>query len=264
MSDERFPREASDHARFDELAAGYALDALEADDEAEFRAHLEHCSRCQILVEDFDEATAELASALPGATAPVALRDEILTAARQTPHHAAEIETRPQAVPPTSPPISPLVIRPRRTRSRLLIAAAAVVIVIGGVLGGVLASQGGLGAPPAKCTASVGCTEVTLTSVQTHHAVARLIVANGSVWLRPLGLSPDQRTREIYVLWQIEGAHAPRAIGGFDVVAGHHGTVPIGALIAPRRAGTEFAVSLEPGRQVPRVPTHVVAVQRLA
>lgn len=264
MSDERFPPEALDHERFDELAAGYALGALEADDEAEFRSHLEHCGRCQNLVVDFGEVAGELASALPDAAAPLALRDEIVAAARRTPRDVPDTEASTQADAAREAPISPLVPHPRRPRVRLFVAVAAAVIILGGILAGVLASQGGLGAPPATCTASAGCAEVTLTSVQTHHAVARLIVADGSVWLRPLKLSPDQRAREIYVLWQIEGSHAPRAVGGFDVVAGHRGAVPIGPLVAPRRHGTTFAISLEPGRRVPRVPTHVVAVQHLA
>lgn len=264
MSDERFSPEAMDHERFDELAAGYALDSLEAKDELEFRSHLESCPRCQMLVADFGEVAAELALALPGVAAPPALRDEIVATARRTKPNAPGTEANTPAESSPIAPIAPLIARSRRSRTRRYLAAAAVLIVLGGILGGVLASQGSLGAPPAKCTVSAGCAEVTLTSVQTHQAVARLIVAKGSVWLRPLHLSPDQRAREIYVLWQIEGSHAPRAIGGFDVVAGRRGALPIGALVAPRRRGTTFAISLEPGRHVPPAPTHVVAVEHLA
>ncbi len=264
MSDDRFPPEALDHERFDELAAGYALDSLELEDQREFAEHLEHCARCQILAADFAEVASQLASAASGATARRELRDEIVATARRTPHGARDDEVLSSTEASSLAPVTPLSPPLARHRSRVLIAVAAVLIVVGGILGGVLGSQGGLGPPPARCTANIGCTEVTLTSVQTHRAVARVIVAHGSVWLRPLRLSPDARAREIYVLWQIEGSHAPRAVGGFDVVAGRRAAVPIGALVAPRRRGTSFAISLEPGRHVPRAPTHVVAVEHLA
>jgi hypothetical protein len=50
-----------EHADFDELAAGYALHALDPADEQRFLAHLAGCPRCRAALEDFTEVTAGLA-----------------------------------------------------------------------------------------------------------------------------------------------------------------------------------------------------------
>jgi anti-sigma-K factor RskA len=50
------------HERWDELAAGYALDALEGDDLREFRAHRESgCADCERALADYREALAHAA-----------------------------------------------------------------------------------------------------------------------------------------------------------------------------------------------------------
>src|ERR1700722_17580059 len=55
-----------DHAAFDELVAGYALDALDPADERLFLTHLPGCRRCQHALGDYLEITAALAGTGPG------------------------------------------------------------------------------------------------------------------------------------------------------------------------------------------------------
>jgi anti-sigma-K factor RskA len=64
-----------------ELAAAYALDALDADDREAFDAHLETCERCREEAAALAEAAVGLAYAREGPAPPEALRGRILAAA---------------------------------------------------------------------------------------------------------------------------------------------------------------------------------------
>jgi anti-sigma-K factor RskA len=65
-----------------ELAAGYALDALDADDLRTFQAHLATCDRCRDDVAAFRDAAATLAFDVDARTPPESLERRIVTAAR--------------------------------------------------------------------------------------------------------------------------------------------------------------------------------------
>jgi anti-sigma factor RsiW len=62
------------HSDYEELAAGFALDALEPDEEQAFQRHLEGCPSCKASVREFDEVTASLALAAPRVEPPASLR----------------------------------------------------------------------------------------------------------------------------------------------------------------------------------------------
>jgi len=66
-----------------ELAAPYALDALDADERADFERHLAECERCSAQLADLQEAVAALAFAVEGPEPPPALRGRILESARE-------------------------------------------------------------------------------------------------------------------------------------------------------------------------------------
>ncbi|WP_448613052.1 anti-sigma factor domain-containing protein [Modestobacter sp. URMC 112] len=73
-----------DHEAFDELAVGWALHALEPEDEAAFTEHLASCRRCALTVAETSEVMAALAADLPPAEPSPALRDRIRSAVEQT------------------------------------------------------------------------------------------------------------------------------------------------------------------------------------
>ena len=56
-----------EHEAFDELAVGWALHALEPEDEAAFTAHLAGCRQCAQTVAETAEVMAALATDLPAA-----------------------------------------------------------------------------------------------------------------------------------------------------------------------------------------------------
>ena len=91
---------APDHAALDELAVGWALHALEPEDEALFAVHLPGCSRCAATVAETTEVMGAMARDLPAAEPSEGLRSRLRaaasTAARivRTVPHAAGATTR--------------------------------------------------------------------------------------------------------------------------------------------------------------------------
>jgi hypothetical protein len=259
-----------DHTHYDELAAGYALHALDPAEELEFAGHVEDCPRCLQALADYAEVAAALAGTAPAAEPDQQLGDRILAAAaadrslsnggRRTGPPAAG---GGQAGEPPAALASLRQHRHRRSPRRLqLAAAAAAVLIAGGGIWAGLSGNGGTPSPPtaAGCMHAPQCHEIELTDAAGHEPAAKVIVTAGSVWLVPTGIPADDTARRIYVLWQISGAHVPLAVGSFDV-RGHGGTaIRIGKLAVTYHGTLAFAVSLEHGRTIPAAPSHLVAL----
>lgn len=143
-----------------DLAALYAVDALEPAEQTAFEHHLPGCPRCRAELADYAEVTAHLAQAV-AQDPPPALRATVLGAIHHTRPAPAVPDEAPAeggaapADPGTSPGIAPgeealpdsatgrpgaevvsLDARRRRRHRRLLAAAAAAVLVPGIALGG--------------------------------------------------------------------------------------------------------------------------------
>jgi anti-sigma-K factor RskA len=73
------------HSDYEQLAAGFALGALEPDDEQAFQRHLEGCPACKTGMRELDELVASLAYVAPRADPPGSLRAAIR---RRTGHTA--------------------------------------------------------------------------------------------------------------------------------------------------------------------------------
>jgi anti-sigma-K factor RskA len=238
-----------EHAPYDELTAGYMLDALGPQDEADFAGHLPDCARCQDAVARFTEITAALAETAPPAEPDPALGERIMAAVAREP---AQHRTSPRAG---------RLRRPLRVAAASVAAAAA--LIAGGVTYAGLQGGGSVPQPPsAGCAQARTCREIVLTDASSRTPAARLIVADGTAWLVPSGLKADNTAQQVYVLWQITGGHTPLAVGSFDVRGHHPGNHPIriGALTVPYSGTWAFAVSLEHGRTIPATPSHPVAL----
>ncbi len=85
-----------DHETFDELAVGWALHALEPEDETLFAPHLAACPRCTRTVAETAEVMAALAGDLPPAEPSEGLRDRLREAVERT-------EQLPPPAPVTGP-----------------------------------------------------------------------------------------------------------------------------------------------------------------
>ncbi|MGY1821764.1 anti-sigma factor [Geodermatophilus sp. SYSU D00079] len=92
---------AREHEAFDELAVGWALHALEPEEEELVAAHLPGCPRCLGTVAETGEVLAALAGGLPAAGSTERLQAELRAAARET------VQARPQPAPRPSAPARP-------------------------------------------------------------------------------------------------------------------------------------------------------------
>jgi hypothetical protein len=257
-----------DHARFEELAAGHALHALDPADERWFLSHARQCPQCQQALAGYAEVTAELAQIASAAEPGPQLGLRILAAAlageprddRPDVLGAGPGADRPGTEPAPGTRVVPLRRRPRPRWLKPAAAAAAVAVIAAGTWAGLTASTGSRPTQPlAACGHPSTCPEVLLTGTAAHRAAGRVIIAAGTAWLQPGGLQPDDTTRQIYVLWQVTPGHAPLPVGSFDIRTGADQPIRIGTLAAPYHSTKAFAVSIEPGRAVPASPSHLVA-----
>ncbi|HEY3952495.1 MAG TPA: zf-HC2 domain-containing protein [Streptosporangiaceae bacterium] len=272
------------HGSFRELAAGYALNALDPADEERFLRHATACPECLEQIAGFQEVAAALAETAPAAEPSSDLGDRILAATQPGPAGAGPADTGPaQAGPgqagaeesglaqteptdarPGSGTVPPGVVplQQRRLRRAAMAAAAAVVAVVG-IWGGLAATSGGTSGPLAVCSRPHTCTEVPLVATATHRVAAKVVVLGREVWMLPGAMTASPKD-EIYVLWQITGSQAPRAVGSFDIRTGSNAPIRIGGLAAPAAGSTAFAVSLEHGLTIPAAPSNKLAAGQVS
>src|SRR5579871_3204927 len=158
------------HQRYDELAAGYALHALEPDEESQLAAHAAGCARCQAALAEYAATTAALTELAPAVRPRPDLGRDILAAARRTPQEASTASpARPPAAVRPADPAAPLApdrghgarfpadaaprLRPGLPRrARLAAAAAAVAFVAGaGIWAGIAGTSTSGSSPAASC-----------------------------------------------------------------------------------------------------------------
>lgn len=101
-----------DHGEWDALAVGWAMSALDPDDEAVFLPHLATCRRCADTVAETIRTVGDIAWTVPEEAPPPELRDRLMSAVRAEPHGARPLPQRrpaagspPPGLPrPASPP----------------------------------------------------------------------------------------------------------------------------------------------------------------
>jgi anti-sigma factor RsiW len=88
--------------RIHELTAGYALDALDADERGAYEAHLGTCERCRDELASFWDVTGSLAYAAAGPAPSPELRGRLLARAREERPNVVPIHSRRWVAPATS------------------------------------------------------------------------------------------------------------------------------------------------------------------
>jgi hypothetical protein len=279
-------RRATDHETFDELAVGWALHALEPEDEAVFAAHLPGCERCARTIAETSDVMAAMASDLPVAEPSQDLRRRLAEAVEQTeqirrpePEPRPVEDRRPAATGPR--PVTRLVPAPSRWRRALpttLIAAAVAAILGLGIWNVTLAQQQeNLKATVAEQSAvmsellSSGQAAVApldqvktgTTSTTTGKTLATVVARNNGVDVVATGLSVNDPAANTYVLWGMRG-NTPVPLGTFDVVQSRLDLRTVGSAQSGLDRYTTFGVSLEPGRKAPAAPTHMVALGQVS
>ena len=273
-----------EHRSWDELAVGWALHALEPEDETLFTHHLSGCARCVRTVAETSEVMAAMAGDLPQAEPSEDLRERLRSAVEETAQlPSAERRTAPPVTPADPPAVAhaaaggdlgslraPLPLRAvdrrpawRRVLPTALIAAAgAAVLSLGAwnvaVMNARDAAQAtaaeqarmleGLLAPGRAAIAPVSHDGQAVATVEAReHGVQ--VVATG----RPV----NDRQDSTYVVWgMVDGL--PQPLGTFDVVTPKMDLRPVGSSATGLDDYSEYAISIESGRQAPSFPTEVV------
>jgi len=231
------------HEVWDELAAAYALHALERDEELRLLAHVDGCTTCRERLDDYTLVAAQLGSLPDDDVEPPAWAD-----------------IRPLQLPgAASAPAAParvLAFRRRTVAVRVLAAAAAVVVAAGVVVGWQLGRSGPTSATAAltACRHQAGCRIIELHG-QGGNA-ADLLVVNGTASLVPLAMAAPPSGR-MYVLWQLPRDGSPIPVASMRDVAHQSPNVALPAGYADTAA---FAVSLEAAGGMPSRPSRVLAV----
>ncbi|MDQ1706647.1 MAG: hypothetical protein QOF18_3013 [Frankiaceae bacterium] len=241
--------QGSEHDRWEELAAGYALHALEPDEEATFLAHLETCAHCRAVLDDHSFVAAQLGALADdaGVTTPSwsSIRDVVVPPGTAT----APTPATPSGV------VSLDVERSRRRQPRLLTAAAAAVLIAGaGTAAWQLASGG---SQSSRSSAIAACEQATGCHV-VHLDGTAVVLATASQ-ARVLATSlKAPAAGHVYALWQLPRDGSPMLVTLLPAVSQDR-PGPSAALRLPYADTAAFAISEEPADVTPTHPTDVVA-----
>ncbi|CAN5126876.1 hypothetical protein BH24ACT10_BH24ACT10_13430 [soil metagenome] len=222
-----------EHVRFDELAVGYALRALEPEDEQLFRAHLAGCARCERALDEHAGALAQLAYAPDAAEPPPSLlegiRAGVLASGRGASFPADAGPTAPVPEPVQPEPVQLADVRRRRDASRLrrsgtlagIAAAAALVIGLGVWNVGLQQDRDEQADFIARIAAAVSQlrdedTETVPLRGDSGEVVAVALVRGDEMSLVLDGL-PVNDDATTYVIWGESSLGDKRAVGAFDV-----------------------------------------------
>jgi anti-sigma-K factor RskA len=273
-----------------EQAVGWALHALEPDEEIAVERHVPTCADCLAAVRDTEAVMAQLATAAEPVDPPPRLRAAILDAAAAIPQVRPQRTVRPsptarrsRAPRPTglagSGPggFRPTSSTPPGPSRRLIVgrfvaaAVAAVALVAIGSLG-LRTVQ--LQQQLATASSQVSSTTELVRSLSrpgSSHAllagpdgttVAAVVLTDGQRTVYTIGLAANSAD-QTYVLWGMkDSSAAPQPLGVFDVDERNAGPQTVGS--PDQQPFRAYAISLEPGRTPPSAPTDVVASGSLA
>ncbi|SDD09683.1 Anti-sigma-K factor rskA [Geodermatophilus telluris] len=292
------------HDTFDELAVGWALHALEPEDEAVFGAHLPGCPRCTRTVAETTEVMAALSADLPPAEPSDGLRDRLRAAVERTgqvppppgavgqaagddapagrgavpPSTAAAGPGRPGGRRRTDPPPEatgfpahvPDAGEAERTAWRrvlpnaLVAAAVAAILALGTwvvVLGSARDDAQALATEQAEVLDSLlqpGRAAIAPVVDDDGRPVATVVARDGRLQVVADGLAVNDSSDSVYVVWGVAGDD-PVPLGTFDVVTPRTDLRTVGSAATGLDAYEGYAISVEPGRQMPAEPSDVVA-----
>ncbi|MGY1763396.1 anti-sigma factor domain-containing protein [Geodermatophilus sp. SYSU D00779] len=287
MTAPRDPRRG-EHETFDELAVGWALHALEPEDEELFAAHLPACPRCRQTVSETADVMGALAGDLPPVDPPERLRERLRAAvegaeplprpaweAERTPPVPPAVPVRPAPLHRFEPPASGAHRAPfpvdavdppsswRRVLPNALAAAAVAAILALGTWNVVLSSareeaRAAAAEQAELVDALLTPGQATIAPLTADGATVATVVARaGQVQVVTQGLRPNDQD-QTYVVWGT-GSGGPAPLGTFDVTSPQPALRTVGSGPSGLDAYTGYAVSLEPGRSAPPEPSDIVA-----
>lgn len=256
----------SDHARWEELAVGHALDALEPEDSQAFTTHLPGCALCARTVGETAAVMAQLAYAAEPSELPQSLWASILDGVRRS--------ERPAVFPPVAQPAqsrrrAPATRHPSPSRwhsaQRLApwarVAAGLLLVLALGLWNITLQVDNGAKDDAAGRLTTVlqrfespSTKTVPLSSATDGKVKGVAVIDAGHVWLVVEGLPRNDTKSTTYVLWQRSADGSAKAVDAFDVVTDGVDVQDVGPLPAQLAPEGSFAVTKEVGRSIPAQP----------
>ena len=245
------------HASYEELAVGYALSALEPDDEQQFVDHLRGCAVCARALAEHTETLAHLAYAADAETPPPSLLEGIRA--------GVAASGRAGAFPA---PLTLDAAREKRSRSTRLMtatlaAAAALVLVVSlGFVRGLMSdrdNQQGVNQRLAKAVSALTAPGARLIELKGDGGHGTLILNGRQASLVMAGMPRNDTKDSIYVLWEQTTFGDVSAVGAFDVKADDIAVVNLQLRQSPDTVRA-FMVTQEKGRVAPPRTTQPVLV----
>lgn len=245
------------HAPYDELVVGYALSALEPDDEQELVAHLRGCAMCARALAEHTETLAHLAYAADAETPPPSVLEGIRA--------GVAASGRAGAFPA---PVSLDDARQRRSRTTRLMsatlgAAAALVLIVSLVfVRGLMADRNDQQAVSNRLAATVATLTAPgarLIALKGDGGHGTLVLSGQRVSLVVAGMPRNDPETSVYVLWEQSTFGDVRAVGTFDVRADDVTVANLQLVQDPQTVKT-FMVTREKGRVAPPRTTQPVLV----
>ncbi|WP_300014939.1 anti-sigma factor [Pseudonocardia sp.] len=272
-------------------AVGWALHALEPDEEMAVLLHLPQCAACRAAVHDAEQVLAGLGGSVDAAEPPTGMRDRLMARVADTPQRPPTLLPRPTEPAPaevrsTEPArrhrldaeeaaaSAPTARRSWLSRRGRRLVAASLSVVAAVSLGGLIVRNAQLEQlREAESAQSQGLSELIeqLDRPGSRHAVltdpggaalAAVLVTDTGRQVYPLGL-PANSAEQVYVAWGLNDGADPVPLGTFDVAPADQGARAVGS--APQADEfTSYAISIESGRTAPASPTRVVASGEVA
>ena len=251
------------HLRFEELAAGHALHALEPEDEQVFVTHLAGCSRCERDLEEHRATLAHLAHAPDAAEPPPSLlegiRAGVLASGREASFPAQRSQEPAEVVSLTDARRRRSAGALRRAGAWTGVAAAAALVVSLGVWNAALQQDrdeqqqwGDRLAAAVRDMGQAGTQTVPLAR-EDGRVVAVALVHDRDMSLVVDGLTPNDASTT-YVLWAKSRYGDVRPVGAFDVTTSGVDVLQ-GMQVEDGIADvTAFMVSQEKGDTAPPMP----------
>jgi hypothetical protein len=254
MNDQRQIESCPHH----ELAVGWALRSLEPAEESLVAAHLPDCPACRGMAQQTEEIGAMLGLSVPEMIPSAGLEQRILS--------VTDTQGPTPAVPLTPPPARPAPVLSWFPHPKWVAAAAAILVAAAASLGAWgLWMDGQLNQAQRQVTtlsqalqsaADPGAVLVPLAT-NDGHRVGMVLASGGQVAVMPTQLPRNRVADQTYVLWGLVD-QTPIALTAFDVPGETPGLHAVRST-TDKGVFTGYAVSLEPGRSAPTVPTDVVA-----
>ncbi|HXP36858.1 MAG TPA: anti-sigma factor [Solirubrobacteraceae bacterium] len=193
-------------------AAAYALGALEQDELAPYREHLEDCAQCRAEVAELQGVVDELPKSVPAASAPAALRGRILANVRA---EAVLLNAAGHTADEPSKSSRPWYRRNDFMLGAGAAAAAGLAALIAVLIAVGSSSHGRVTVIPGK---GIGVARTAEVSLKRDNGRAELVVAH----------MPPPALGRIYEVWLVHKTGAPRPTNSlFSVTSGGSGEVDV-------------------------------------